>query len=133
MVLRCDRLSVRRGRLWWTVLVDSDDIGPDIFQPRLNLHLHLHLTSPPPPPRPLCSCPSNTDNDGRVTTLLKPTTQLQAGVYKMRFEVGDYFQAQGVQAFYPFVEITFNLANPGQHYHIPLLLAPFSYSTYRGS
>ncbi|KLT43025.1 hydroxyisourate hydrolase, partial [Cutaneotrichosporon oleaginosum] len=75
----------------------------------------------------------STDSDGRVTTLLNPTTQLQAGVYKMRFEVGDYFQSQNVQAFYPYVEITFNLANPGQHYHIPLLLAPFSYSTYRGS
>ncbi|BEI80029.1 hypothetical protein CcaverHIS002_0105580 [Cutaneotrichosporon cavernicola] len=75
----------------------------------------------------------NTDVDGRVTTLLKPTTQLQAGVYKMRFEVGEYFQSQGVQTFYPYVEITFNLANPGQHYHIPLLLSPFSYTTYRGS
>ncbi|GMK54311.1 hypothetical protein CspeluHIS016_0108970 [Cutaneotrichosporon spelunceum] len=75
----------------------------------------------------------NTDDDGRVTNLLPPTAQLQAGVYKMRFEVGEYFQSRGVPTFYPFVEITFNYANPSQHYHIPLLLSPFSYSTYRGS
>lgn len=81
----------------------------------------------------VCSS-SETDSDGRCTTLLAPETQLEAGVYRMRFQTGDYFAKDGRPTFYPFVEITFNVPNPPDaHYHIPLLLSPFSYTTYRGS
>ncbi|KAK1922457.1 hypothetical protein DB88DRAFT_441394 [Papiliotrema laurentii] len=74
-----------------------------------------------------------TDNDGRCTTLLSPDAHPQPGVYKMVFHSGPYFEANGQSCFYPIVEITFNYSHPDQHYHIPLLISPFSYTTYRGS
>lgn len=75
-----------------------------------------------------------TDDDGRCTTLLDPKTELEAGLYKMTFRTGKYLEETTKQpAFFPFVEITFRLAAPDEHYHIPLLLAPHSYTTYRGS
>lgn len=73
-----------------------------------------------------------TDDDGRVATLLAPGT-LEAGTYRLRFEVGAYFEASGRSSFYPHVEIVFAVREPSEHYHVPLLLSPFGYSTYRGS
>ncbi|KAK3842325.1 MAG: hypothetical protein J3R72DRAFT_523777 [Linnemannia gamsii] len=77
-----------------------------------------------------------TDADGRVGTLLDPSHQLVAGIYRMTFQTSDYWASIGVTAyFHPYVQIIFEVA-PGaekQHYHIPLLLSPFSYTTYRGS
>ena len=73
-----------------------------------------------------------TDADGRVKTLLK-NQALQAGTYRLRFHVGDYFQSCGANAFYPYVEIVFLVEATDEHYHVPLLLNPFGYSTYRGS
>ncbi|GGF17067.1 hydroxyisourate hydrolase [Subtercola lobariae] len=72
-----------------------------------------------------------TDADGRVSTL--GPAALSAGRYRVTFDTGAYFAAQGITAFYPEVAIVFELANEGEHYHIPLLLSPFAYSTYRGS
>jgi 5-hydroxyisourate hydrolase len=54
------------------------------------------------------------------------------GIYKIRFETKDYFDKRSVPTFYPFVEIYFETTADG-HYHIPLLISPFGYSTYRGS
>jgi len=73
-----------------------------------------------------------TNQDGRVSDLLKKDTLLDLGIYKMRFETGEYFEKQGIQSFYPFVEIIFSITAQ-EHYHIPLLISPHSYSTYRGS
>lgn len=73
-----------------------------------------------------------TDIDGRVADLLGDTT-LDAGTYCMRFDTGTYFVSLGEAAFYPWIEVVFNLPGSGEHYHIPLLLAPYGYSTYRGS
>lgn len=73
-----------------------------------------------------------TDDDGRASTLLAPGT-LEPGTYRMRFEVGPYFAASGRSTFYPYVEIVFAVEATDQHYHVPLLLSPFGYSTYRGS
>jgi 5-hydroxyisourate hydrolase len=56
-----------------------------------------------------------------------------AGTYRLRFATGAYFARQGVPAFYPEVTVTFTLASPEEHYHVPLLLSPYGYSTYRGS
>ena len=53
--------------------------------------------------------------------------------YKLRFEVGAYFGSQNMQSLYPYVEIVFRVADPAQHYHIPLLLNANGYTTYRGS
>jgi 5-hydroxyisourate hydrolase len=73
-----------------------------------------------------------TNADGRIPNLLDTSETLPTGVYKMRFEVQPYFEALHISAFYPFVEIVFNISS-GEHYHVPLLLNPFGYSTYRGS
>ena len=73
-----------------------------------------------------------TNNDGRITDLLKKEDLLQIGIYKLRFETKDYFDKNGIPTFYPYVEIIFDIQS-NDHYHIPLLLNPFGYSTYRGS
>nr|XP_019050194.1 hydroxyisourate hydrolase [Kwoniella bestiolae CBS 10118]OCF29124.1 hydroxyisourate hydrolase [Kwoniella bestiolae CBS 10118] len=74
-----------------------------------------------------------TNTDGRCSDLLESGTKLSPGIYKMTFYSGDYFKSNDVETFYPLVEITFSYTNPDQHYHIPLLISPFSYTTYRGS
>jgi len=73
-----------------------------------------------------------TNADGRIADLLPPSRMLQAGTYKMVFETGAYFQSQNTKGFYPEVEIQFTIYD-NQHYHVPLLINPFGYSTYRGS
>ena len=73
-----------------------------------------------------------TNSDGRIKDLLSDDSTLQLGIYKMRFETKDYFDKQAVATFYPYVEIVFDIQS-AEHYHIPLLLNPFGYSTYRGS
>lgn len=73
-----------------------------------------------------------TNADGRIANLLQKDVILEPGVYKIKFETKEYFEKQGVQTFYPFVEITFTITG-NEHYHVPLLLNPFGYSTYRGS
>lgn len=73
-----------------------------------------------------------TNKDGRVANLLDTGLTLPIGVYKIRFEIQPYFEMLKITAFYPFVEIVFNISS-GEHYHVPLLLNPFGYSTYRGS
>ena len=57
----------------------------------------------------------------------------EPGVYRITFDTGAYFSATGTAAFYPEVAITFEVTEPDEHYHVPLLLSPFAYSTYRGS
>jgi 5-hydroxyisourate hydrolase len=69
-----------------------------------------------------------TDKNGRISEW----PAVEKGIYKMRFEIRDYFEGQSVATFYPFVEVHFEL-NADGHYHIPLLISPFGYSTYRGS
>jgi 5-hydroxyisourate hydrolase len=71
-----------------------------------------------------------TDDDGRVREL---AAELPAGHYRITFDTGAYFAATGQQGFYPEVVVTFTVTDGGQHHHVPLLLSPFAYSTYRGS
>ena len=73
-----------------------------------------------------------TNKDGRITDLLPLSTQLELGVYKMKFYTQEYFAQDGTANFYPFVEIVFDVATT-EHYHVPLLLNPFGYATSRGS
>lgn len=73
-----------------------------------------------------------TNSDGRIPGLLTGNISLVTGNYKMKFETKEYFTKNNIQTFYPFVEIVFEI-NTSEHYHIPLLLNPFGYSTYRGS
>jgi len=74
-----------------------------------------------------------TDANGRLGGLYPPDQRLQAGVYRLVFETGAYFHAQGQKTFFPRVEVVFEVDREDEHYHVPLLLSPFAYSTYRGS
>jgi len=71
-----------------------------------------------------------TDDDGRVSGWEGATT---AGVHRLVFGSGDYFAAQGSTTFYPEVVVVFEVTDTSAHHHVPLLLSPFGYSTYRGS
>jgi len=73
-----------------------------------------------------------TDDQGRVADLLPPGG-LEARTYRLTFDTGVYFAAAGRPVFYPRVEVVFTVAAAGEHYHVPLLLSPFGYSTYRGT
>jgi 5-hydroxyisourate hydrolase len=73
---------------------------------------------------------ASTDDDGRVSPLY---TDELVGVYRLRFDTAEYFDAQGVTGFYPEVVITFEISDTAAKYHVPLLLSPYAYSTYRGS
>ena len=74
-----------------------------------------------------------TDADGRLRDLLPAAIPLLAGMYRLEFATGAHFAASGVTCFYPSVAITFQVTDPTAHHHVPLLLSPFGYSTYRGS
>jgi 5-hydroxyisourate hydrolase len=71
-----------------------------------------------------------TDPDGRVGTL--GAERLEPGVYRLVFDTAEYFELLGHASFYPRVTIDFTVAD-ASHYHVPVLLSPFAYSTYRGS
>ncbi|MFP5316514.1 MAG: hydroxyisourate hydrolase [Actinomycetes bacterium] len=72
-----------------------------------------------------------TNDDGRITSL--GPEALEAGTYRIDFETGSYFAAANTETFFPSVSLIFELTDPAQHYHVPLLISPFAYSTYRGS
>jgi 5-hydroxyisourate hydrolase len=72
-----------------------------------------------------------TDGDGRVRDLAPGS--LPAGSYRLVFDTGAWFAAAGRTSFYPEVAVTFAVDDDSGHHHVPLLLAPFAYSTYRGS
>lgn len=71
-----------------------------------------------------------TNSDGRITSFDAPN--LPNGIYRLKFLTSKYYDQQGVTTFYPFVEVAFHIRDAA-HYHVPLLLNPFGYSTYRGS
>ncbi|NWI94299.1 HIUH hydrolase, partial [Pitta sordida] len=73
-----------------------------------------------------------TDGDGRCQPLLT-AGQVKAGTYKLRFETAPYWQGLGQTSFYPFVEVVFTVTDPVKKLHVPLLISPYSYTTYRGS
>lgn len=73
-----------------------------------------------------------TNSDGRAFELMIPGPFI-AGVYRLTFHTADYFAKRNEKTFYPQVSIEFTVAAPAEHYHVPLLISPFGYSTYRGS
>lgn len=81
--------------------------------------------------RPLGS--AATDADGRIRDLLPAGAPFATGAYRLVFDTGDYFRSLKAQAFYPRVTVEFAVEDATQHYHVPLLLSRFGYSTYRGS
>lgn len=74
-----------------------------------------------------------TDSDGRLKSLLSDAAPLEPGIYRMTFETGAYYAERGLEGFYPEVLIVFEVREGREHYHVPLLLTPWGYSTYRGS
>ena len=73
-----------------------------------------------------------TNEDGRITNLLNKEQILENGIYRLTFETAAYFSNQNKKSFYPRITIEFEIFD-SSHYHVPLLLNPFGYSTYRGS
>ena len=73
-----------------------------------------------------------TNADGRIGDLL-PAGSLAAGTYRLTFDVAGYFERTSRPSFYPEVAVAFTIEGPDEHYHVPLLLSPYGYSTYRGS
>ena len=73
-----------------------------------------------------------TDSDGRVKELVTKGAKIGAGTFELTFETGAYFKARSVECFHPRVTVSFEIKDGG-HYHVPLLISPFGYSTYRGS
>ena len=74
-----------------------------------------------------------TDADGRIARVLPADTALEIGRYRLGFDTGSYFRALGSSCLHPYIEIAFEVGDPAQNYHVPLLVTPHSYSTYRGS
>ena len=74
-----------------------------------------------------------TDDDGRVRDFIATGARIDSGLYRLTFRTGDYFRAQGTTAFHPGVVVSFEISDPTRHHHVPLLISPFGYTTYRGS
>jgi 5-hydroxyisourate hydrolase len=92
---------------------------------QLNNNQRLHLTT------------AVTNNNGRTDTPLLEAPHLTTGIYELTFHAGDYLRARGISlpdpAFLDQIVIRFGIADPQAKYHVPLLLSPYGYSTYRGS
>ena len=76
---------------------------------------------------------SHTDRDGRCAQLLPENTALESGNYKLGFDISSYQSGHHVESLYPVIEITFRVREGDSHFHLPLLLSPHGYTTYRGS
>jgi 5-hydroxyisourate hydrolase len=74
-----------------------------------------------------------TDGDGRIRSFLTDDASFEEGNYRLTFDTGSYFAANSLESFYPQVNVAFAISDASQHYHVPLLLSPYGYSTYRGS
>ena len=74
-----------------------------------------------------------TDADGRINHLMPGNSRLLPGVYRITFDTRAYFRGKNVDTFYPSVIIMFEIKDLTSHYHVPLLISPHGYSTYRGS
>ena len=75
----------------------------------------------------------STDADGRAGALLDPDERVGAGVYRLVFAIGAYFAGSDVETFFPEVTVVFTIRDPTRRLHVPLLVSPYGYSTYRGS
>jgi 5-hydroxyisourate hydrolase len=75
---------------------------------------------------------AKTDENGRIEKLLPADKPVAAGTYRLTFDSGAYFAESKTKTFYPQIVVIFEIDNPKEHYHVPLILSPFGYSTYRG-
>lgn len=100
-------------------------------KPAAGVPVRLERQDPPGRWRQIAS--ASTDDDGRCSQLLPDAGDLAAGLYRLVFETGKYFEGQNIVGLYPAVEIAFSVRPGESHLHIPLLLSPNGYTTYRGS
>lgn len=102
-------------------------------RPAAGLRLELHRIAP----RPALLKTAVTNGDGRTDTPLLGPEEMAAGTYQIDFHVAEYFASRGVAAqghpFLDVVPVRFGIADPTASYHVPLLVTPFAYNTYRGS
>jgi 5-hydroxyisourate hydrolase len=110
--------------------ITSHVLDTSLGQPARDLYIRLDVLESDGAWRALAR--RSTDSSGRVTNLLNPG-ELAARTYRLTFETGAYFTRNAQAVFYPHVEVVFQIAEPAEHYHLPLLISPFGYSTYRGS
>lgn len=76
---------------------------------------------------------TTTDDDGRVSSFLPEGMKVSSGAYRLVFETAPYWHARGLPSFFPVIAIEFEVADSTARHHVPLLMSPFGYSTYRGS
>lgn len=76
---------------------------------------------------------AKTNNDGRIQKLWPDNVNEKKGIYRVTFKTGEYFKDNNLKSFFPEIPVEFNIEDTSQHYHIPLLLSQYGYSTYRGS
>jgi 5-hydroxyisourate hydrolase len=76
---------------------------------------------------------ARTDADGRVKNMLAPGTPLAAATYRLTFDTGAYWKHAGIECFHPRIEVQFAITDAAKHHHVPLLVSPFGYTTYRGT
>lgn len=74
-----------------------------------------------------------TNADGRALDLMGSQDGIEKAIYRLTFDTGSYFQSLALKGFYPEVVVQFEVSSPAEHHHVPLLLSPHGYSTYRGS
>jgi 5-hydroxyisourate hydrolase len=74
-----------------------------------------------------------TDADGRLKNLVPEAPGPNAGVFELTFETGAYFRGRQIESFHPRIVVTIEITDESQHYHVPVLVSPFGYTTYRGS
>ena len=100
----------------------ADGVHIDLY--RLDGDARVHMTA------------MVTNDDGRTDTPIIPKGELEAGTYELVFAIGDYFAGGRPKVVHPFIDVVpirFGISEPDQHYHVPLLASPYSFSTYRGS
>ena len=113
--------------------ISTHVLDTSLGRPGAGIRVTLERIQDPLGVRPLAVGHGVTDADGRVRDLLRAGAALGPGIHRLRFDVGEYFAASGREAFYPEVVVVFRVGEEEGHYHVPLLVSPFGYSTYRGS
>jgi 5-hydroxyisourate hydrolase len=110
--------------------ITSHVLDTSLGQPARDLEVRLDVLDDRDGWRSLAK--RRTDGSGRVSDLLAADA-LEARTYRLTFETAAYFASHAQTVFYPRIEVIFRIETPGEHYHIPVLLSPFGYSTYRGT
>jgi len=114
-----------------TNTISTHVLDTSLGLPAGGIHVVLERIDDEGQPSPIAV--GETDSDGRLRDLLDPSGSLGEGRYRLTFETGRYFEGSQRETFFPMVSVDFRIGSDAQHYHVPLLISPFGYSTYRGS